>query len=142
MALAKLALSNAVSWVVHATLPPPQRQNGRSRTPSRSVWYLAGTTSVEAVSSRLTPPSPNPARGLVTENSTRNEVTTTKKKGKISKSAPNVRVGPKHAPVTKLKKTHDTYTAFVTHAKGTGGLYSTQPTTRRRDLQYSRQPPS
>ena len=42
-----------------------------------------------------TPPSHNPSPGPVTENPTRNEVATTRKKGKTAKSAPEDTVGPK-----------------------------------------------
>ena len=50
------------------------------------------------------PPSRNPAPGPATERPTRNEVTTTIAKGKTAKSAPNVTVGPKQAPVIKSNK--------------------------------------
>jgi predicted nucleic acid-binding Zn-ribbon protein len=50
------------------------------------------------------PPYPNFTPVSVTDNETRDEVTTTRKKGKTAKSAPKVTVGPKQAPVAKPVK--------------------------------------
>jgi len=49
-----------------------------------------------------TPPTPAP--GQVTENPTRNELTTSRKKGNTTKSARKVTVDPKQAPVDKSNK--------------------------------------
>jgi len=96
-------LPRAVRWLLRPSLQPPQRQNGRSRPPSRKVWVLAGTTlCVEAVSVKAAiQPPPKPAPAPVTE-SPRTEATTTRK-GKTAKSAPKVTVGPNQAAVPRRR---------------------------------------
>jgi hypothetical protein len=87
----------AARWAVYPTLPSPRRHSGRSRLPNRRVWDKAGTTaSVGAESLRLPlhlPPNPTPCP--VVPSPTRNDLETTGKNGKTTKSTPKAKLGPK-----------------------------------------------
>jgi len=91
------------STACDAPSPPnaPKAKRVKQSAEQESLVVVRGGCVVKAA----TAPSPNPAPGPVTESLTRNEVTTTRAKGKTVNTAPKVRVGSNQAPMTKSNKT-------------------------------------